>query len=126
MRRRGITLGLLIVVMFLAGCAVIGRNKDFRPFEEKALIQVKPGQTTASEITNWFGPPSQVVKLSNGNAYIYSRSLSKATGVWLILVSFVNYDTRHDRVVFFINKNDVVTHYGSSFNANEAAYEMPF
>jgi hypothetical protein len=37
-----------------------------------------------------------------------------------------NYDIQHDRIVFFINKNDVVTHYGSSFKSDTAAYGTPF
>jgi len=122
---RAIILGFVIIT-FLSGCAVIGRNKDFRPFDEQVLTQVKPGQTTAAEVTKMFGPPSQIVKLANGNAYVYDRTLSKATGVWLVLVTFANYDIQHDRMVFFINKNDVVTHYGSSFKTDTAAYGTPF
>ena len=110
----------------LSGCAVLGRGKDYRPFDEQGLAQIKPGQTTAMEVTKIFGAPSQIVKLSNGNAYIYNRSLSKATGLWLVLVTFVNYDTQYDRMVFFIDQNDVVTHYGSSFKADTAAYGTPF
>jgi len=127
MKNRYISLGLLVIMIgLLTGCAVIGRGKDFRPFEEQTLTQIKPGQTTAMEVTRLFGAPSQIVKLSNGNAYVYSRSLSKAMGVWLILVTLVNYDTQHDRIVFFLNKDDVVTHYGSSFKSNTAAFETPF
>ena len=125
MQFRTIILGIVIVT-FLSGCAVFGRNKDFRPFDEQVLTQVKPGQTTAAEVTKMFGPPSQIVKLANGNAYVYDRTLSKATGVWLVLVTFANYDIQHDRLVFFINKNDVVTHYGSSFKTDTAAYGTPF
>jgi len=126
MKTRYISMGLLIIVVWLSGCAVIGRGKDFRPFDEQALTQIRPGQTTATEVTKLFGAPSQIVKLSNGNAYVYARSLSKATGVWLVIVTLVNYDTQHDRIVFFINQNDVVTHYGSSFKTGTAAFGMPF
>ena len=126
MRKSKVIAVLLIAITLLSGCAVIGRNKDFRPFDEGVLTQIRPGQTTATEVTKLFGAPSQVVKLANGNAYIYARSLSKAMGVWLILVTLANYDTQHDRIVFFINKNDVVTHYGSSFKSQTAAYETPF
>ena len=115
-----------MVLTMGAGCAVIGRGKDFRPIEEKTLQQVTPGKTNAADIMNLFGPPSQIVKLSNGNAYIYDRSLSKATGIWLIFVTFANYDTQHDRIVFFINNQDLVTHYGSSFKSDTSSYGMPF
>jgi hypothetical protein len=125
-RRFVIAIALMLVVALVSGCAVIGRNKDFRPIEEKTLAQVTPGKTTAADVMTLFGPPNQIVKLTNGNAYMYDRSLSKATGLWLILVSFINYDTQHDRIVFFINNQDMVTHYGSSFKSDTASYGMPF
>jgi len=126
MKNRSLSILLVAIMICLSGCAVIGRGKDYRTFDEQGLAQIKPGQTTAMEVTKIFGAPSQIVKLSNGNAYIYNRSLSKATGLWLILVTFINYDTQYDRIVFFINQNDVVTHYGSSFKADTAAYGTPF
>jgi hypothetical protein len=73
-----------------------------------------------------FGAPNQIIKLSNGNAYIYYRSQSKALGIWLVLVTMVNYDTQYDRIVFFFNRNDILTHYGSSFQSEKAAYGTPF
>ena len=103
MRRMILTMALAFVVTVNFGCAMIGRNMDYRPIEEKTLAQVTPGKTTAAEVMTLFGPPSQIVKLTNGNAYIYDRSLSKATGLWLVVVSFANYDTQHDRIVFFVN-----------------------
>ncbi len=108
------------------GCAVIGRDRDFRPFDPKSLNSVVPGKTTAGQVTQLFGAPAQIVKLSNGNAYMYTRSTSKGTVVYLVLVTFANYDRKYDQVVFFFDKNDVLTHYGSSLNASEAAYGMPF
>jgi hypothetical protein len=124
--KRKCIFGLAILIMLLSGCAVIGKGKDFRPLEEKALVQVNPGTTTASDITKMFGAPNQIIKLSNGNAYIYYRSQSKALGIWLVLVTMVNYDTQYDRIVFFFNRNDILTHYGSSFQSEKAAYGTPF
>ena len=126
MQNRYAIWGLLVITLWVSGCAVIGRSKDYRSFDEKALAHVTPGKTTAAEVTGMFGPPSQMVKLVNGNAYIYDRSLSKATGIWLILVTFVNYDTQHDRIVFFLNPNNIVTHVGSSFQTGTTAYGTPF
>jgi len=120
-----VVVSLLIIACFNS-CAVIGRSKDFRPFDESALKKITPGKTTANEVTELFGAPSQVIKLSNGNAYVYARSLSKATGLWLVILTFANFDTQHDRIVFFINSDDVVTHYGSSFKTEAASHEMPF
>lgn len=126
MSNRYLCLILLVLVACLSGCAVLGRGKDYRPFAEEGLTQIKPGQTTALEVTKLFGAPAQVVKLSNGNAYLYNRSLSKATGIWLVLITFVNFDTQYDRIVFFFDPDDILTHYGSSFKADTAAYGTPF
>lgn len=109
-----------------SSCAVFGRGKNFVPFDEYALKQVTTGKTSASEVTRLFGPPNKIVKLSSGNAYVYERSVAKATGLWLVVLTFGNYEIQYDRIVFFINNNDVVTHFGSSFNAETASYAIPF
>jgi hypothetical protein len=116
----------MLLILALSGCAVFGKGKDFKPFDPAALQQVTPGATTAADVTRLFGPPAKIVKLSNGNAYMYERSTEKLTGLWLVVVTFANWDTQHDRVVFFLNGQDVVTHVGSSFTAEAASYGMPF
>jgi hypothetical protein len=121
-----LVIGMLLVAAICSGCAVFGRGKNFVPFDESALKQVTPGKTGASEVTQLFGPPNKIVKLSNGNAYVYERSINKATGLWLIVLTFGNWDKQYDRIVFFINQNDVVTHFAASFNAEAASYAMPF
>ncbi|MBW2105186.1 MAG: hypothetical protein JRI26_03970 [Deltaproteobacteria bacterium] len=51
----------------------------------------------------------------NGNAYIYRRSLSKGTGIWLLIVSFGNYDKHYDQIVIFFDNKNIMTHYGITF-----------
>jgi hypothetical protein len=126
MKKASLVFGIVLAATLFTGCAVLGRGKEFKSFEEDSLKQVTPGKTNASEVTRLFGPPTRIVKLSNGNAYVYERSVQKATGLWLVVLTFGNWDKQYDRIVFFINKDDVVTHYGSSFNAEAASYAMPF
>jgi len=64
--------------------------------------------------------------MSNGNAYIYKRSVAKGTGIWLVIVSFGNYDKQYDQIVLFFDTNDIMTHYGVSLNAGKASYGFPF
>ncbi|SEM77832.1 hypothetical protein SAMN04489760_14618 [Syntrophus gentianae] len=109
-----------------AGCAVIGRDKNYRPFDTQGLSRIVPGKTTAEETVRLFGAPTEVVKLSNGNAYLYSRSVAKATGLWLVLVTFANYDRQYDQLAFFFDADNILTHYGSSLHSDEASYGMPF
>jgi outer membrane protein assembly factor BamE (lipoprotein component of BamABCDE complex) len=118
---------LAFLLMFLcSGCFVLGTNKNYHPFESEALSSVKPGQTTAQEILSLFGAPTEMVKLSNGNAYIYHRSVAKGTVIWLIFISFGNYDKQADQIVFFFDNNDLLTNYGVSLNAKNAEYGLPF
>jgi outer membrane protein assembly factor BamE (lipoprotein component of BamABCDE complex) len=113
-------------MIFCSGCFVLGTNKKYHTFDSEALKSVKPGQTTAQEILNLFGAPSQIVKLSNGNAYIYHRSVAKGTVIWLFIISFGNYDTQADQIVFFFDNKDLLTNYGVSLNAKNAEYGLPF
>jgi outer membrane protein assembly factor BamE (lipoprotein component of BamABCDE complex) len=100
---------VLLLVFFLQSCAGWAKNKS-----------------TAAQVTEILGAPSEIVKLSNGNAYIYRRSLSKGTGLWLLIVSFGNYDEHHDQIVIFFNKKNIMTHFAVTLDAHKAAYGLPF
>ena len=122
-----LSLGIsLLILVLCTGCVVLGKNTEYQPLDPTLLEPLVPGQTKAADVSKILGAPSQVVELSNGNAYVYRRSVTKGTGVWLVLVSFVNGEEQHDRVVFFFDKNDLLTHYGVSLNAGKASYGFPF
>ena len=122
-----LSLGIWLLILALCtGCVVLGKNTEYQPFDPALLEPLLPGQSKAADVCKVLGAPSQVVELSNGNAYVYQRSVIKGTGVWLVLVSFLNGEEQHDRVVFFFDKNDLLTHYGMSLNAAKASYGFPF
>ena len=116
---------LLMVALLAAGCVVMGKNTEYQAFDSALLDTLVPGQTRAADVCRILGAPSRVVELSNGNAYIYQRAVTKGTALWLLLVSFVNADRQHDQVVFFFDSKDTLTHYGVSFNAGKASYGLP-
>ncbi len=120
---------LILALFFLftcLGCFAFGTNKEYQPFDAEQLSAIEPGKTTAKDITDIFGAPTSIVEMSNGNAFIYQRSISKGTFIWLILLSFGNYDNQTDQVVFFFDNQDLLTHYGASLNADKASYGLPF
>lgn len=122
------TINILIVLLLaslLSGCIVLGKNKQFQPFDSTELDQLVPGQTKATEVTDIFGAPSEVVELANGNAYVYKRTVTKGTVCWLLLVTLGNVEKQHDQLVFFFDLNDTLTHYGLSLDAEKAKYGMP-
>ena len=118
-------LAVLLVATLLSGCVVIGKNKQFQPFDSTKLDSLVPGQTKAAEVTEIFGAPSEAVELSNGNAYIYKRTVTKGTVCWLVLLTFGNADKQHDQLVFFFDRSDTLTHYGLSLDADKAKYGFP-
>ncbi len=115
-----------LVASIATGCCVLGKNVEGRKIDASGLDKLAAKETTATEIGEIFGAPSQVIKLSNGNAYIYRRSVAKATAVWLIFVSMGRYDKQYDQIVFFFDNNDMLTHYAASLNVGEASYGLPF
>jgi hypothetical protein len=117
---------ILSMISVCVSCAMFGKSKEYHGFDAKWLDGFTPGTTLAAEVVEAFGAPSHIVKLSNGNAYVYERSVSKGTGIWLVVLSFGNYETQYDRVVFFFDNEDILTHYGLSMNAGDASYGLPF
>jgi outer membrane protein assembly factor BamE (lipoprotein component of BamABCDE complex) len=118
-------LTVLMITTLLSGCLVIGKNKEFQPFESTELDQLVPDETTATEVTEIFGAPSEVVELANGNAYVYKRTVTKGTVCWLVLLTFGNVEKQHDQLVFFFDLDDILTHYGLSLDAQKAKYGFP-
>ena len=125
MRLKVYILTVLMVTTLLSGCLVIGKNKEFQLFESSELDQLVPGQTTATEVTEIFGAPSNVVELANGNAYVYRRTVTKGTMCWLVLLTMGNVEKQHDQLVFFFDSEDILTHYGLSLDADKARYGLP-
>jgi hypothetical protein len=117
---------ILLILTFVSGCFGFGKNQEYQPFDAGKLEKLVKGQTTATEVGALFGAPSQVVKMSNGNAYIYTHSVAKGTAVWLLLVSLGNYEKQYDQIIFFFDNNDIMTHYGASFDARDSSYGYPF
>lgn len=122
---RNLLISVAVVGLFI-GCGVFGKTKEYHPFDTEKIEHLMPGKTTAAETTQYFGAPAEVVKLSNGNAYIYTRVVTKGAAFWLVLVSFGYFDTKYDQLVLFFNNDDILTHYGVSLNADKAAYDNPF
>ena len=118
-------LTFLLIASLLSGCIVLGKNKQFQPFDSTELGTLVPGQTKATEVTEIFGAPSEVVELANGNAYVYKRTVTKGTVCWLLLITFGNVEKQHDQLVFFFDRNDTLTHYGLSLDADKAEYGLP-
>ena len=118
-------LPLLLVSLLLSGC-YFAKTKDERPWDEAKIAQVEVGKTTKAEVLQLLGPPKEIVRLLESEAYIYTHTIEKSTGTFLILINLQRTDRQFDAVTVIINRKDVVTAVGSRFSANKARYGFPW
>lgn len=116
---------LLLVVLVLSGC-YFGKTKDDRPWDAEAVARIEPGKTTKAEVLALLGPPVEIVRLLESEAYVYRHTIEKDTGTFLVLVNLRRTDRQYDAVTVIIDRKDVVTAVGSRFTADTAGYGFPW
>lgn len=117
---------LLALPLLLAPACFISRDTVNVPLVKKRIAEMTPGKTTATEVTAMLGAPHEVVQLGKRTAYRYDYTTTKRAGFTILVATFLNQDTRQDRAWIFFDERDVVTHVGSSIEADGAAYAMPW
>lgn len=118
------TLALALVLLLTPACFISRRdtNGAFDPERVQALV---PGQTTASQVVAMLGAPNDVVQLGRRSAYLYVHTREKQAALFLLVIGLRGIDTQSDRTWAFFDENDVLTHVGSTFAADEAEYAVP-
>jgi hypothetical protein len=117
---------LAVMIGTLLPACFMSRSSLNKPLEETAVEGFVPGTTTASEVTARLGAPNEVVQLGQRTAYRYDFTNSKQAGLTLIIVTFLNEDTRSDRIWLFFDAKDVLTHSGATFEGAGTEYSMPW
>ncbi len=125
MLRNSLRALVLFPLLFVAACA-FARQDTNEPFDASAIAALQPGTTTAREVTERLGAPTEVVQLGKRTAYRYDATSAKSTVLFLLLVNFGNQDTRSDRLWVFFDEKDVLSHYGVSFGTHRTQYAMPW
>ena len=115
----------IFLAFTLSGC-FIARNTNNEPLNAERLNGLKPGVTTAQEVVDLFGAPTDVVQLGRRSAYRFDFTVTKRAGLFLIVLGLFNDDTRSDRLWVFFDENQVLSHVGATLNANDARYGMPW
>ena len=118
-------LAVSLLLLCTAGCA-FARQDVNEPLDVAAVRSLEPGKTTAREVVEKLGAPTDVVQLGRRTAYRYDATTAKSTLLLLLLVNFGNQDTRSDRVWVFFDEKDVLTHYGASFATHRTQYALPW
>jgi len=116
---------LLLVVLLAPGC-FLSRTYVNEPIDAAGVQRLQPGVTTAAQVVELLGAPAEVVQLGRRSAYRYEHDQQKTAGVFLLLVAFVNRDSQADRTWVFFDEKDVLTHVGTTLEAKDARYAMPW
>lgn len=117
---------LLALVLVLAPSCFFSRSTVNEPLRRAEIDLLVPGQTKAKNVVAILGAPNEVVQLGSRTAYRYDFSVQKRAGFTIIIVTVLNEDTRSDRVWLFFDKDDLLTHAGSTLQAADARYAMPW
>ena len=113
-----------LLALTVSSCA-FGRQRTHEPIEAMAVSSLAIGDG-AQRVTEVLGAPTEVVQLGKRSAYRYDYTEAKQAGLFLILVGFFNSDSHQDRVWVFFNESNLLTHVGSTLQADEAEYGMPW
>lgn len=116
---------LLLTMLLTPGCFLTRTTIDSAPARE-ALTQLRPGETTATQVVALLGAPREVVQLGRRSAYRYEEVEQKRAGLFLLVVTFFNDDAQSDRTWVFFDEDDVLSHVGSTLLADDAEWAMPW
>jgi outer membrane protein assembly factor BamE (lipoprotein component of BamABCDE complex) len=117
---------ILILALVLLPACFVSRTMVNEPLKRAEIDKLVPGQTKAGDVTAILGAPNEVVQLGTRTAYRYDFTMQKRAGFTLIIITVLNEDTRTDRVWLFFDKDDLLTHLGSTLQASDARYAMPW
>lgn len=118
-------LAALLLAATTSGC-FLARDSVNEPLHQRRFDQFVPGKTTAAEVVAAMGAPVDVVQLGRRSALRYDYSDGKTAGFTIFVVTFINRDTRTDRVWFFFDEQNTLTHVGASLDAQGAEWAMPW
>ena len=118
---------ILLVTLSIAlqGC-YLARQTQNDPLHAERIARLVPGTSTAKEVVEVLGAPTEVVQLGRRTAYEYDYTATKDTGLSLLVVWLRNTDTRADRAWVFFDEHEVLTHVASSLHASDASYALPW
>jgi outer membrane protein assembly factor BamE (lipoprotein component of BamABCDE complex) len=141
-------LSAALALVALSGC-VLGRTRDESPIDQDKVAKIVPGQSTKKDVVDLLGAPSSVhdrvgfrmgergagaaappVLLDNvrsplDHSYTYEYTDTKSQSLYLLVVSFTNQETKHDRVTVFFDEKGVVTHVGITLDARNVEFRLP-
>jgi outer membrane protein assembly factor BamE (lipoprotein component of BamABCDE complex) len=113
-------------LLLLTGACAFARQATNEPIDATVVRTFTPGTTTARDVVEKLGAPTEVVQLGKRTAYRYDATTQKSTVLFLLLINFGNQDSRSDRLWVFFDERDVLTHFGASYGTHRTQYAMPW
>jgi outer membrane protein assembly factor BamE (lipoprotein component of BamABCDE complex) len=114
----------LCLLLLTSGCFFSRREKNLALDPEK-IATLMPGVTTARQVVETLGAPTEVVQLGTRSAYRYDHSMEKQEALFLIVLGLRGVDTQSDRVWVFFDEDQMLTHVGVTLEAERANYSIP-
>lgn len=114
-----------LLFLIASGCA-LARQETNEPFDPEVVRSLEPGVTTAREVVERMGAPTEVVQLGRRTAYRYDATSTKSAALFLLVFNMGSQDTRSDRLWVFFDENNVLTHHGSTFSSHRTQYALPW
>ncbi len=114
-----------LAALLLAPACYIGESSIHHPFAPEQVAQLKPGHSTAQEVADLLGAPTQVVEIGSGSAWLYEHAVAKDAVLWLLVIALRGNETQSDRVWVFFDAQGKLTHAAASFEAADAGYAIP-
>ena len=119
------TLVLLLLILLTPAC-FISRNTANEPLQAQRLDTLVPGTSTAGDVSITLGAPNEVVQLGKRMAWRYDFTNAKTAGFSILVITFLNSDTRADRAWLFFDENSVLQYAGRTLQADDTEYAMPW
>ena len=115
-----------LLSLSLTPACFLSRSHINQPLAEGAVAELIPGQSTADDVLNVLGAPSDVVQLWKRTAWRYDHTESKNSMLVLFVLNLGKTDAKQDRVWVFFDEYDTLTHIGGTFEADEVSWGLPF
>lgn len=116
---------MALLFLFTPAC-FLSRGTVNQPLESARIDGLQPGKSTAGDVANALGAPTDVVQLGKRMAWRYDFSVAKTAGFSVVVVSFLNEDTRVDRAWLFFDENSVLQYASRTLEAKNSEYAMPW
>ncbi len=115
---------LLVAYLLLAasGCTHrISQKGVSNEWRAESYPPVEKGRTTQSEVLQLFGPPSQVIALSDEIVFYYMLERSVFRSLFVALYNRSDEKIRYDRAIFFFDQDGVLAEY--AYSREQVRYE---